>query len=179
MAADGVAADARADRAGHREARRTTPRKRPNARSAGACRSCRDDGKLAVAGARSADNKDRWYRHARPRDREDARGRHAARRRLDPGSRGGRSRACEFLRDTPACGSSRSVTAGCTSTRWTSRPTAQGEAADVGQVGDHRGRPRRPTAGRSTSRRPKNHPGRASPLLARDRRRRAHASSRR
>ena len=47
-----------------------------------------DDGRLAVAAARSADNKDRWYRGARCRNRQDPRRRHAARRRVGP--RGGR-----------------------------------------------------------------------------------------
>ena len=61
-----------------------------------------DDGKLAVAGARSADNKDRWYVDARRRNRQDARRRHAARRRVD--SRGGRAasarRAWSSCRDS-------------------------------------------------------------------------------
>ena len=82
-------------------------------------------------------------RHDRSRDRQDARRRHAARRRVDSRSGAGFGVAgVEFLpRQHSASGSSRSATAGCTSTRWMpAMPSAQAEAADLRQVGDHAAR---------------------------------------
>ena len=79
------------------------------------------DGKLAVAGARSADNKDRWYVVVDPETgktrvvdtlHDDAWIREA-------GEGFGATRASSFFRTTGGCGSFRSGTGGCTSTRWT------------------------------------------------------------
>ena len=77
--------------------------------------------------ARAADNKDRWLRRRRSRDRQDPRRRHAARRCV--GSRGwagsavqrvGRSAGCRIRSTSGFCPS---ATAGCISTPWTRRAT--------------------------------------------------------
>ena len=116
-----------------------------------------DDGKLVVAAARSADNKDRWFVTARSRDRQDERHRHAARRRVDPRSwAGSAAPSVEFLPDNKRVwflserdGWMHLYTLDVSGRR------RQAEAADAGQVGDHVRRRCRATARSSTSRRPR------------------------
>ena len=80
------------------------------------------DGKLAVAGARSADNKDRWLVALDPETgktrvvdtlHDDAWVREAG------GGFGVGAASSSLPRQHSASGSSPSATAGCTSTRWT------------------------------------------------------------
>ena len=129
--------------------------------------------------ARSADNKDRWLVDARSRDRQDARSSTrctTTRGCAKPAAR--RIAACEFLPDNQrASGSCPSATAGCTSTRSTSRADgAKAEQLTIGQVGN---RPRAELSPRRQEVLPHHAPKciRASATLHHaGRRRRAHAA---